>query len=447
MLRRLARWRVPLGFLAAVAAFALARPTWRSLTAGLMVALPGEALRIWAAGHIHKSREITRSGPYRFVRHPLYLGSLILGAGFAIASHSLVVSALIAAYLGLTLLAATRTEEATLDAKFAGEYSAYREGRATPVARRFDWSQVMANKEYRAVVGFVAAFIVLAILASVSVRAGAQTPSAGLTLNESIPSGANFDKAEFTFWLAQDAGPVRGVVVLVPGSNGDGRPMAADAFWQDFAVKQRVALVACRFTDKPHDQSFIEDYVDVSRGSGQALLDAIAKFAGTSRHPELTSAPLLMWGMSAGGQFNYEFVAWKPERVGAFIVNKGGIYYHALLPKAAREVPGLLFVGDRDLASRVETITGLFAVNRRGGARWALVVEPGAGHVVGKSRELGALLFEDALAGAAPGAGFVGDLKAQTLQPAAAPGTPSTPNAWFATERLARAWQAVVAGK
>jgi dienelactone hydrolase len=235
--------------------------------------------------------------------------------------------------------------------------------------------------------------------------------------------------------------------VLVPGSNGDGRAMAADVFWQDFAVKQRVALVACRFTDKPHDQSFIEDYVDVSRGSGQALLDAIAKFAGASRHPELTTAPLLLWGMSAGGQFNYEFVAWKPERVGAFIVNKGGIYYHALLPKAARDVPGLLFVGAQDLPSRVETITGLFAVNRRGGARWALVVEPGVGHVVGKSKELGALLFEDALAGGASGAGFVGDFKTQTFAAAPNPGTPSTPNAWFASERLAKAWQEVVGGK
>ena len=114
MLHRLARWRVPLGFLAAVAAFALARPTWQSLAAGLIVALPGEVLRIWAAGHIHKSREITRSGPYRFVRHPLYLGSVILGAGFAVASHSLVVSALVAAYLVMTLVAATRTEEATV---------------------------------------------------------------------------------------------------------------------------------------------------------------------------------------------------------------------------------------------------------------------------------------------------------------------------------------------
>ncbi len=51
------------------------------------------------------------------------------------------------------------------------------------------------------------------------------------------------------------------------------------------------------------------------------------------RLPEIAQAPLLLWGMSAGGEFNYEFVAWKPERVAAFVVNKGGIYYSALLSK------------------------------------------------------------------------------------------------------------------
>jgi poly(3-hydroxybutyrate) depolymerase len=285
-----------------------------------------------------------------------------------------------------------------------------------------------------------------------------QSSPSGTTLDESLPPGANYDKAEFRFWLPQDAKTVRAVVVLVPGSNGDGRPMAADVFWQDFATKQHLALVACRFTDKPHEQSFIEDYVNVSRGSGQALLEAIGTFAGKSGHPEIARAPLLLWGMSAGGQFNYEFVAWKPERVAAFIVNKGGIYYSALLSRAARDVPGLLFVGEKDLPSRVETITGLFAVNRRGGALWALVVEPGAGHVVGHSRDLGALLFEEALAlrlGAAATSlsslagtpGFVGDLKTGTFQPAASSGTPSAPNAWLPTERLAKAWQAVVAVK
>src|SRR5262245_52647862 len=69
-------------------------------------------------------------------------------------------------------------------------------------------------------------------------------------IEETIPPGANYDHADFRFWLPKDSGPVRAVVVLVPGSNGDGRNMADDTFWQDFATKQHAALVACRFTDK-----------------------------------------------------------------------------------------------------------------------------------------------------------------------------------------------------
>jgi pimeloyl-ACP methyl ester carboxylesterase len=155
---------------------------------------------------------------------------------------------------------------------------------------------------------------------------------------------------------------------MTPGSNGDGRPDVEIAGWQEFAARNKVALVGCRFTDKPHDQGFIEEYVNVSRGSGKALETALSAFAERSKHPELATAPLLLWGMSAGGQFNYEFVAWKPERVAAFVVNKGGIYYSALLSRDARKVPGILFVGGKDMDSRIATITGLFAVNRRGGA-------------------------------------------------------------------------------
>ena len=202
-----------------------------------------------------------------------------------------------------------------------------------------------------------------------------QAPASAV-LDETIAPGANYDKAEFRFWMPPAVQTVRAIVVLVPGSNGDGRPMADDVFWRDFATRHSLALVACRFTDKPHEQSFIEHYVNVSQGSGQALLDAIGRFADRAKHPELASAPFYMWGMSAGGQFNYEFVAWKPERVAAFVVNKGGIYYTALAPKAAREVPGLLFIGEKDLEFRNHTIAGLFAVNRRAGARWALTRSP-----------------------------------------------------------------------
>lgn len=163
MMSSLARWRVPLGFVCAVAALALARPVWWSWWAGLALAVPGEGLRLWAAGHIEKGREITRSGPYRFVRHPLYLGSTFLGLGFALASRSLFVWAVALVYLGVTLLAAVTVEERTLDERFSGAYSEYRAGRATPVERAFSWTRVMANREYRALSGMVLAFLWLVI--------------------------------------------------------------------------------------------------------------------------------------------------------------------------------------------------------------------------------------------------------------------------------------------
>src|SRR5262245_61396736 len=137
------------------------------------------------------------------------------------------------------------------------------------------------------------ASLLLAAMLSPAAFVSAQTPAPSPgTLEETIPPGVNFDKAEFRFWAPKDAELLRGIVVLVPGSNGDGRTMADDAFWREFAAKHAVALLACRFTDKPHDQSFIEDYVNVSHGSGQALLEAIGKFASRSNHAELSSAPL-----------------------------------------------------------------------------------------------------------------------------------------------------------
>jgi protein-S-isoprenylcysteine O-methyltransferase Ste14 len=157
----IARLRVPLGFLFAVLAFWLAHPTVTSLEIGGVVALIGEAVRVWASGHIEKGREVTRSGPYRFVRHPLYLGSSIMAAGFVIAAHSAVVGAIVSIYLVVTYVAAIRTEEATLDARFAGQYSEYRAGRAEPVARSFSLARVLANKEYRAIVGLSVAFEIL----------------------------------------------------------------------------------------------------------------------------------------------------------------------------------------------------------------------------------------------------------------------------------------------
>jgi hypothetical protein len=158
--------------------------------------------------------------------------------------------------------------------------------------------------------------------------------------------------------------------------------------------------------------------------------------------------------MSAGGQFNYEFAAWKPERVLAFVVNKGGIYYTALTQRAARDVPGMLFIGGKDLDSRIQTITGLFAVNRRAGALWALAEEPGAAHIVGRSRDVALIFFEDmlslrltetgALKPLAEKSGFLGDPKSKSIRPISEGPAPSYPTAWLPTARVAHAWLAML---
>ncbi len=160
---RLARLRVPLGFLFGAVVLWLAHPTWPLLAAGGAVACIGEAMRVWAAGHLEKSREVTKSGPYRWSRHPLYVGSAVMGGGVALASGTPVVAALVAFYLIATVSAAIRTEEAFLRGAFGGEYDAYSAGRATDVVRRFSLARVMANREYRAVAGLAAGLALLAL--------------------------------------------------------------------------------------------------------------------------------------------------------------------------------------------------------------------------------------------------------------------------------------------
>src|SRR4029078_66697 len=120
--------RVPFGFACGVLVLWLAEPTGESLLWGSLVAAVGEALRIWASGHLNKSREVTSSGPYRWFAHPLYVGSSIMGVGLAIASGSLPVTVLIVVYLVATIGAAVRSEEAFLRQKFGDQYDRYRRG-------------------------------------------------------------------------------------------------------------------------------------------------------------------------------------------------------------------------------------------------------------------------------------------------------------------------------
>ena len=168
-LLRVARVRVTAGFVVAVAAFWLARPTWQSLAVGGTVGFVGETLRLWAAGHLEKERGVTSSGPYRWTRHPLYVGSALLGMGFAVAARHAAVALLVLVYLGISLSVAVRLAEPGLRAKCADEYGRYVAGADAPTSRRFSLDRVRRNREPKTVLGVVVAQVVLAVKIMVGV--------------------------------------------------------------------------------------------------------------------------------------------------------------------------------------------------------------------------------------------------------------------------------------
>ena len=163
VLRFLARKRVPLGFVTAVVTAVLAQPTRSSWHVGLAIAIVGELIRIWAAGHLEKGREVTRSGPYRWSAHPLYVGSSVMALGIVIAAHSVIAGVLAVLYMVATLTAAVRTEEAFLRRRFGGAYDEYRRSEGDEMRRRFSAARAWRNKEYRAVIGLLIGFAFLAL--------------------------------------------------------------------------------------------------------------------------------------------------------------------------------------------------------------------------------------------------------------------------------------------
>jgi protein-S-isoprenylcysteine O-methyltransferase Ste14 len=163
-----ARCRVPGGFLLATAFAYFSRPSVVSLAAGLPVSVLGLLLRGWAAGHLAKDRQLATSGPYAYLRNPLYLGSLLVAAGLGIASRSIPLGVLFAVVFLFVYLPVIESEEehlARLFPDFAG-YAARvpmlwpRFPNASGPAA-FGWKLYFKNEEYQALLGFLAGVALL----------------------------------------------------------------------------------------------------------------------------------------------------------------------------------------------------------------------------------------------------------------------------------------------
>jgi protein-S-isoprenylcysteine O-methyltransferase Ste14 len=155
------RIRVPLGFAFAALYIWRARPTWISLAVGSLIALIGVAIRAVASGHISKNSELTTSGPYAYTRNPLYLGSIVIALGFAVAALSgWIVLALVVLFVAI-YIPVILAEEAFLGSRFP-EFDRYarqvprllpRFSQHPTSGGSFSRQRYLQHREYNALIG------------------------------------------------------------------------------------------------------------------------------------------------------------------------------------------------------------------------------------------------------------------------------------------------------
>lgn len=260
---------------------------------------------------------------------------------------------------------------------------------------------------------------------------------------------ANHEMA-FRLYIPDSLPKARSVIALVPGFNGDGRAMADDPVWHALAERTQSVLVACSMKGDTGGQ-----YYEAEKWAGGVFLEALKKLAVESKHPEIADAPIAFWGHSAGGQFNFNFANWKPERTVAFVVNKGAYYGDTIRP-ATRKVPALWILGCKDTDIRVKNITAKYEDGRKSGALWALVPEPDEAHGVGRSREIGMVFLEEVLSARIdafgklqpvnPAKGWLGDLETKSIEKISVMKSGLENLCWLPGESTAKIWVEVVGG-
>ena len=167
------RVRVPIGFLFGVVFLVIAHPTLKVLIPGLAIGLIGLLTRVWAAGHLRKHQELTVSGPYRWTRNPLYMGSLVMGSGLCLASGIYWLLLIFIPLFLLIYIPVMKKEEKELSGSAGNDYLEYK--RLVPLfcpaisprmpakAIGFSREWFIRNREYNAVIGFMIIAVYLVI--------------------------------------------------------------------------------------------------------------------------------------------------------------------------------------------------------------------------------------------------------------------------------------------
>lgn len=268
------------------------------------------------------------------------------------------------------------------------------------------------------------------------------------SVNVSSQSAYNFDIAQFRLWVPEEIENLRAIAILASSHNSNGLGLVNIPEWQEFAQKEKVALMGIYFRTDPGRTI----YTAAAEGSGNALMQSLDSITTRNNLPEIKDLPFLMRGYSAGGVFSYQFSAFQPDRVIAFVNVRGGSLTGTSDVNVG--IPALMIMGENDAASRNDRIQSTVLQKRAEGGLWGFATEPEVDHFggLGPSDELIRSFFAIALAKRdiensnelapiAESSGWLGNNESKDIQPFDSYLDDRDDASWLIDETFAKEWQ------
>ena len=137
--------RQGIGLLLVAVCANFAKPDLGTVAIGLAMAGVGQVFRIYAAGFIHKNKQLASNGPYALVRHPLYLGNFLILIGFTLAAANLYVAVVVFLFFLIWYPAAIAYEDSKLERIFEDEWREWSKGIRALIPGRFRWADLKAE--------------------------------------------------------------------------------------------------------------------------------------------------------------------------------------------------------------------------------------------------------------------------------------------------------------
>jgi pimeloyl-ACP methyl ester carboxylesterase len=244
----------------------------------------------------------------------------------------------------------------------------------------------------------------------------------------------NFLEAQFRLLVPNPRQVLAGIIVLLPGTDGDARGWVDDRAWRQCAEDNNLTLIGCYY----RGEGLSYDIPD--QGSGKALDEALAYFSGTLNQPQFKTLPLLLFGHSQGAQFAYNYVGWQPERVEAFVSVKPGGY--TVVPQAASyQVSGVIIAGEHDESQRIKTAVSAILDTKGQGTRWCFLYERNSDHEIGQSAEFARRYFVSVLQADKANQGVWLDPRLGRISKN--PDERQIPMGWLPDNKTAQLWQQI----